>query len=179
LAGTGSSDEIRKIAVGVGTYDDVDQLFLFEQLGLQPFGHAAEHTHDLVGFAVLTVAKVPQPTPHALLGIVADGACVQQDQVGFFQHPGGGVAAIAEDGCHDLAVGKVHLAAVALQVKQFAPLFPGFRQHQGFPLPRFVDLLVPEFLHWMTKIAPWRVRDKLSAVNDDSDWIFSVKTGFV
>jgi len=57
-----------------------------------------------------------QPVPDALLGIVADRAGVQQDEVGRFYIRSGGVIFVNKDRGYYLAVRKIHLASVGLNV---------------------------------------------------------------
>ena len=74
-----------------------------------------------------------------LLCVVADGAGVQQDQIGLALILGGGVAGLGEDASDNLAVAEVHLATVALEVQLALAHGAGL---QGLALAGFVDGVV-------------------------------------
>jgi hypothetical protein len=76
-------DQDGQFAVCVGTGHDIDEFLFFEQFFFETFGHAAEHTDDQIAFALLVAAQVLEPFADALFGIVADGAGVQENDIGF------------------------------------------------------------------------------------------------
>ena len=61
--------------------------------------------------------EVDQSVADALFGIVANGARVQQHQVGVVGVTGGLVPGLRQDARHDFAVAEIHLTAVALKVQ--------------------------------------------------------------
>ena len=78
-------------------------------------GHAATHTdHHPLFFEVLDAAEVGE---HLLLGLLTDGAGVEEDQVGLFGVVGRGVAfGGVHDVGHFVRVIFIHLAAIGLDV---------------------------------------------------------------
>ena len=132
-------DEARQVAVGVRTDDQVDQLLLLEQLVPQALGHAAEDAHLELGVVALAAFEVLQTMTNPLLGVVPDGAGIEQDQIGLALILGGGVAGFGEDARNDLAIAEVHLATVALEVQLALAHGAGL---QGLALAGFVDGMV-------------------------------------
>lgn len=65
-------------------------------------------------------AQLLQAISYPLLRIIADGTGIQQDQIGFLELACQAKTVLVEDGSHDLAVTKVHLATITFQVEQTA-----------------------------------------------------------
>ena len=86
----GQADELREIAIGVGADDEVHPRHLLEQRGPEPLGHAAHHAEDVAG--PLVPLQLAHPADHPLLGVVADGAGVDQHDVGLGRVLGADVA---------------------------------------------------------------------------------------
>ena len=113
----GFANESRQVAIGVRPGYDVDARRPFEQLFLQPLGHAAEDADDQRGFVAPQPFHVGQPAPDALLCIVADRAGVYQDHVGLLLVFGVDVALLLHYRNHDFRIADVHLTTVGLDVE--------------------------------------------------------------
>jgi hypothetical protein len=74
-------------------------------------GHAADHADDDGRVEPLAVAQLAEAGPHLLLGVLADAAGVEHDDVGRVAVVGADVPLPAELAEHQLAVQHVHLAA--------------------------------------------------------------------
>ena len=84
-----------------------------EELLLEPFRHAAQHSYR--DPAVLLLLEEPvEAAPDALFGIVPDGTGIDHDKIRFLQSPAGRVAFLLQDGEDYLAVVDIHLTAVCL-----------------------------------------------------------------
>ena len=85
-----------------------------EQLRSESLRHAAGYPHD--GILRHVALQFAQPANHALLGVIANGACVDEDHVRAIRdvhRPVTGGRKLAE---HELGVAHVHLAAVGFDV---------------------------------------------------------------
>jgi hypothetical protein len=65
-----------------GAADDVDGL-VFEEFLAEPLGHTADDADDQIGPALFDVLEMAKLREDALLGVLADGAGIYQDNVGF------------------------------------------------------------------------------------------------
>jgi len=63
--------------------------------------------------------KVLQPGSNFLLGIFANRAGIDHDHIGPFEFIGDAIAHVGHDRSHNFAVRKIHLTAVAFQIKVF------------------------------------------------------------
>ena len=104
-------------------------LRLLEQLRAEALRHAAGHAHDRVRLHV--PLQLAQPADHALLGVIANRAGVDEDDVGAVRAVDGVVAVRRELPEHQLGVAHVHLAAVGLDVDGGAFHYSGPRDHRS------------------------------------------------
>ena len=97
--------------------DEVDEALLFEQPLAQAFGHTAEHAalEILVALALLS-AEIVEAVADFLLGVVADGARVEQHHIGGLGVARQAEAVLAQHRRDDLRIRDVHLAPVGLQI---------------------------------------------------------------
>src|SRR5262249_56632162 len=79
--------------------------------------HAAHQADGTSGPCALGGLELPEPREHLLLGLLANGAGVEQDQIGVVRAFRELVALVPEQSCHTLGVVLVHLAAVSDQMK--------------------------------------------------------------
>ena len=114
--GAHAGQQLGQPAVGVGSYHEADILFLYHQLALQPFGHAAQYADAHLLVPLLQRPEFMEAFADTLFGIVAYGAGVDEDIVGRFDVGDDGVVCFGEQGCHNLAVGEIHLASVGFNV---------------------------------------------------------------
>ena len=117
LSRSGQADERGEIPIGVGADHEVHPRDLLEQSRTQPLGHAAHHAEDVAG--TLVPLKLAHPPDYPLLGIVADGAGVDQHDVRVARILGADIPLAPEETEHQLGIGHVHLAAVGLDVDPF------------------------------------------------------------
>ena len=61
--------------------------------------------------------KLSQSCPDALLGILANGTGIEQDQIRFVFIACGRESRITQNACNNLRIAKIHLTSVALQVE--------------------------------------------------------------
>ena len=108
----GNAHQIGQVQIRVGPGHDVDALG--EQGVAGALGHAAYDGYDQMLLLAPQRLDFAQAAKHALLGVVADGARVDEYRVGGADVVGHGVALHVEHGGHHLAVGGVHLASVGL-----------------------------------------------------------------
>ncbi len=113
----GLADQARQIAVGIGPGDDVDPGGALDELLSQTLGHAADDADDERGTGFPQPFHLGQAAPDALLGVVADGAGIDEDDVGLLGIVGMDVALLLHDRDDDLRIADVHLAAVGLEVE--------------------------------------------------------------
>ncbi len=85
---------------------------LLEEYRPQSLGHAADDAEDRSG--TLVTLELPHPADDPLLGVVADGAGIDQHHVGPLGPLGRDVAVPRQHAEHQLGVRDVHLAAVGL-----------------------------------------------------------------
>jgi hypothetical protein len=88
---------------------------LVEQLLAQVLGHAAGDADDQRGVGGLEAREVAEAAQHALLGVLADRAGVEDHRVGVLGAVHERHAGALEHAGHEFAVGHVHLAAVGFQ----------------------------------------------------------------
>ena len=108
-------EQVGKRAVAVGAHDQVEHARLVEQSRAEVLGHAAGDADDQVRVAALEPGEVPEPPQHALLGVLADRAGVEDHRVGVLGTIGEAHARAQQHARHQFAVGHVHLAAVGLE----------------------------------------------------------------
>ena len=93
-----------------GAEGDVDEREAAEDLVLDRLGPAAAHPDHPVGVAALERARLAEVGHEALVGLLADRAGVEQDQVGVGARLRLRVAERLEHALHALGVVRVHLA---------------------------------------------------------------------
>jgi hypothetical protein len=99
----------------LGADDEVEVGEGVEEFGAAVLGHAAEDADEETRVAALAAEEVAGFAEGLLLGEVADGAGVEEDDVGVGFVFDNGVAALAQHGSDGLGVAGVHLAAVGLE----------------------------------------------------------------
>ena len=114
LTASRTIDERGQRAIAVGPDDEAHVLRLLEQLRPESLRHAPGHAHDRVGLHV--PLELTEPADNSLLGVIANRARVQQDDVRAVRRIDGLVAAGREPPEHQLGIAHVHLAAVGLDV---------------------------------------------------------------
>ena len=119
LATTHLLQHLRQPTVGVGAAHETHIVLLGHQAALQTLGHAAQHAHAQARTAALQGPQLAHTVAHTLLGVVADGAGIDQDEVGLASLGGHAIARLLQDGSYHLAVGEVHLASVSLYIYVF------------------------------------------------------------
>ena len=109
-------DKLRKAPQHLGAKDQVHMavgfLDFLSHMGL--LGHAAAQADELAGVAALHVDQRPQVTQHPLLGVLPDGAGVDDDDVGLLLVLGEAVAHLPKIAPDALGVGLILLAAVGV-----------------------------------------------------------------
>ena len=119
-AGHQAVEQLREPPEGVGAEDQihlpVGVLDLLRHVGL--LGHAAAHADELAGLGPLGVHQRAQVAQHPLLGVLPDGAGVDDNQVGLRLALGELVPHLAEVAPQPLRVGLVLLAAVGVHKGQ-------------------------------------------------------------
>ncbi len=109
---------VGQVAIGGGTGDDRDVGGALEDLLAFLLGDAAEDG-ELLAFALHPLVLV-QPVEDLLLGLVADGAGVVEDQPGFGLVGDLGVAFVLQGPDDLFGVMGIHLAAEGFDVKRLA-----------------------------------------------------------
>src|SRR5690606_41747434 len=112
----GLTDPSRQVAIRLRPGDLVDQLFLLQQLGFQPFGHATQNAYQHSRLLLLEPLDVIQAVANRLLGLLTYGARIQEHDVGIVNVGSRVKTLVSEYRCHNLAVREVHLASVTLNV---------------------------------------------------------------
>src|SRR5437764_41545 len=110
------AEQLGEAAIAVGPDQQVDVRGALAQALAEVLRHAARYPEPHVGAAPLVARELAEPADDALLGVLADGAGVQEDHVGPIGAGGLPVAVRREMAEHQLGVGDVHLAAVGLDV---------------------------------------------------------------
>ncbi len=113
----GLAHQARQVAVGIRPGHDVDAVRALDQFLLEAFGHAADDAHDEPRFGPAVAFHLGQTPPDTLLGIVADRAGVDQDDIGQADILGVDVSLPLHQGNHDFRVADIHLAAVGFDEK--------------------------------------------------------------
>ncbi len=106
-----------QIAIGVGTGYHIHDGFAFEQLLPQPFGHAPHDAHHQSLAGPFITVELPEPSPYTLLGIVAYGTRIHQNDIGLRDLFGIAIPLVLHDGNENLAVADIHLAAVCFYIE--------------------------------------------------------------
>ncbi len=114
LAVAGAVDQRRQHAVGVGSDDELDAGVGREESGAEALGHAAGDAEDGTGLEVAT--QLAEAADDALFGVLADGAGVDEHDVGADRGVLRDVAFGLQLAVHQLGVADVHLAAVGFYV---------------------------------------------------------------
>ena len=115
MALRGGGEQGGEVPVGVRSGDDVHLAGLQQGLA-HPLGHAAEDAHDHVGTGLAVDVELADAAQDALLGVVADGAGVRHDHVGFPDLFRADISFLAENGEDHFRVRYIHLATVCLNV---------------------------------------------------------------
>ncbi len=119
-AGHKAVEQLREPPQGVGAEDQihlpVGVLDLLRHVGL--LGHAAAHADELAGLGPLGVHQRAHVAQHPHLGVLPDGAGVDDNQVGLRLALGELVPHLAEVAPQPLRVGLVLLAAVGVHKGQ-------------------------------------------------------------
>ena len=120
-AGLGLAHQARQVAVGIRPGHHIDGIRSLDKLLLQALGHAADDAdHQTRTFAAVAF-HLGQAPPDPLLGVVADRAGVDQDDVRLGDPLRIDIALLLHECDDDLRIADVHLAAVGFD-KEFAPL---------------------------------------------------------
>jgi hypothetical protein len=110
-------DQLRQMPVRIRPRDEVDLVVPVDQVLLQVLRHAAEDPDGQLAAARRALAfELLQAPVDLLVGFLADGARVDQHDVGAVETIDQAVPALDEDRLHQLAVVDVHLTAVGLDV---------------------------------------------------------------
>ena len=119
LAQFGRGKELGQGEVGIGTGHQVGMVVLDEVLAYA-LGHASHDTDDeRTGAVAAAVVEYLQAIEYFLLGIVANGAGVEQHGIGLVETFARLITGHLHDGSNDFAVGHVHLAAVCFDIQSF------------------------------------------------------------
>ena len=136
-------EQVGQVAVGVGTHHQVHKLFFVKELFTNALSHAAQNANLEFGILGLERVELIEAVAHGLLGLFANRAGIQQHQIGLLEVVRGLVPVLLKDGCDDLAVRKIHLAPVGLEVELLA-LTQAFADHD-FTLALFAERGTFEF----------------------------------
>ncbi len=115
LSGEGGDDELRYLRDMGGAANNVDGL-MFEELRAESLGHATDDGDDEVGAGFFCVFEVAEVGKHPLFGMVADGAGVDDNDVGGSVVVAESEACVLEGGGDEGGVELVHLAAEVFYV---------------------------------------------------------------
>jgi hypothetical protein len=102
--------ELRQLVDLSGSEGDVDERKLLEDLLLDGLGPAPADPDDPVGMRALEVLGLMQVGDEPLVGLLADGARVEEDQLGVLPRVHLRVSERLEHPLHALGVVLVHLA---------------------------------------------------------------------
>ncbi len=116
FAVAGLVHQFRQGAVLVGADHHIDHGLGRQQILAQAFGHATENADHEFRVFLFEVGDMVQPVVNALLGVIANGAGVEQNHVRLLDPVGGIVSVVVQNGQNDLRIGNVHLAAVGLHI---------------------------------------------------------------
>lgn len=114
LTGAGPFQERRQRPIAVGTDHETDVPRLLQQRCAEALRHAPRHAHR--GRRLHHALELPEAAEHPLLGVIADRAGVEQDDVRLVRRRRLGVSARRQPAEHELGIAEVHLAAVRLDV---------------------------------------------------------------
>jgi hypothetical protein len=121
-AGARLLDVRHQTAVPVGADHEIHVGRPLADRALEVLGHAAGDAQDGpragVALALPVLGQLAGAREHALLGLLAHGAGVEEDQVGARRILGPPVPGGVEQAQHHLGVGDVHLAAVRLDIRE-------------------------------------------------------------
>ena len=112
----GAPDQLGQAAIAVGSGDEVEPGRLFDDRSAIVLRHASEQTEPYSRPAALEAGQLAEPLEHALFGVLADSAGVEQDDVGVFSLLGAPEAGLTHHGPHGLRVRDIHLASVGLDI---------------------------------------------------------------
>src|SRR5262249_39551322 len=113
-------DQFRQAGELAGAADDVHVRSTTADQLLVLLRHAAEYAQNLAGMALLVRAQAAQGTVDFVLGVLADAASIEQDDVGFRGLLDQFVALAAQAADDQLAVEHVHLAADGFYIEFFS-----------------------------------------------------------
>ena len=119
-------DEIGKVEIGVGTGHEVHPVVADERI-FHTLGHTPYHSYyQPAPFAAAQRPEILQAREDLLLGVVADGAGVEDHGIGLLGALHGLVPGDTHNRGHHLAVGHIHLAAICLYIQFFQPFVSAF-----------------------------------------------------
>jgi hypothetical protein len=107
-------DEMWQRAIGIGTNDERDAAVSLEQPRTESLGHAAGDAED--GILAHETTNLTEAANDALLGVIANGARIQENHVGAFGTVDARIAFSGQLAEHELGVADVHLAAVGFDI---------------------------------------------------------------
>jgi len=110
-------DQIGQVFVRIRTNHQVYDLFFFQEFGFQAFCHTAQDPDLHSGVLFLHRLKLFQALAHREFCFFSDGTGIDQNQISGFQLVCGPKTFLGQNRRYDLAVRKIHLAAVALNIK--------------------------------------------------------------
>ena len=151
-AAAGALDQRRQIAVAVGTNHETHVPGTIEELRPESLRHAARDAEH--GVALHPALHLADPADHALLGVFADRAGVDEDHIRSVRLLDGFIAGFHQLTEHELGVADVHLATVRLYVDRwagsleharkisFAPTI-ALRRHRADPVPLAAPCCAP------------------------------------
>ena len=74
--------------------------------------HTPGYAHNQVGPPILERAQLPQPAPHALLGVFADRAGIEHDDIGILGPLCRRIPRVLQNAQHQFRIRDIHLATV-------------------------------------------------------------------
>ena len=117
FAGFGSGGEVGQFEIGIRTCHNIHIIIIDEHL-LQSLRHTADNAHNQAARPAPTQRiDLVEPRKNFLLGIIANGACVDKNGIGIVDAFGGVVARHFHHRSHHLAIRHIHLAAIGFDKK--------------------------------------------------------------
>ena len=113
----GAREQLGQPSVGVGSDDQIERGHAGGERRAMVLRHAAADTEQTLRVPGRQAGQVGQASDDALLGVLADRARVQQDDVGGRRVGDRDPAMSGEMAGDELAVGEVHLTAVRLEIE--------------------------------------------------------------
>jgi hypothetical protein len=116
-----AAEQVGQSPIGIWARDQIEPRRPRHQRRSIMLRHASEQPELQMRPGNFEPCEIAQPADHAVLGMLANRAGIDQDNIGVLGTRREGIASLAQDGADRLRIGDIHLAAVGFEINPRRP----------------------------------------------------------